>query len=178
MHSILLDILFADKRWKKIPRLAARLQEAADATFAHLPKTLRMPCEVTVLLTDDAAIRKLNRDFRGKDLPTNVLSFPQFKLRQLTKKGKAGPPVFMGDLALGYQYMVHECKIEHKILINHALHLLIHGILHLFGYDHGTGAGAVRMEGLETKIMAKLGLPAPYAPQLKEPKARQAGPAR
>ena len=78
----------------------------------------------------------------------------------------------MGDIVLGYQYIVAEAKKDNKILINHLSHLLIHGILHLFGYDHISGPEAVSMERLETKIMAGLGLPDPYAPRTKERKAR------
>jgi probable rRNA maturation factor len=172
-RKYVLIIQIDDIRWRRIPRLQLRLQKAAATTFAHLSKTVRFPCSLTVLLTNDRAMRRLNRNFRGVAKPTNVLSFPQFTPRQLTKMGKNGGRHYVGDIALGYQYIVGECKKNNKILINHATHLLIHGILHLFGYDHLTETEAVRMEQLERRILAGLGLPDPYVPQPKEPKARK-----
>ncbi len=162
--KITLDISIENAGWKKIPKLNARLLKTAQAVFDHLPERFRFPFMVTVLLTGDAAMRKLNRDFRGMDRPTNVLSFPQFAPRQLPKKGQKGEVTYLGDIALGYQYIVGETKKNNKMLINHNCHLLIHGILHLFGYDHHSSTGAVRMERLEKRIMASLGLPDPYAP--------------
>ena len=172
MTRLVLDILIDDERWQRITRLRPRLKNAAEVAFMNLPKTLRIFCDLTVLLTDDASIRRLNRDFRGIDKPTNVLSFPQYTATQLTKKVKTGWVMHAGDIALGYQYVVGEAKRDNKILINHTIHLLIHGLLHNFGYDHRSGAGAARMERLEKKIMATLGLPDPYVSQPKEPKAR------
>jgi len=158
--------------WKKIPRLQARLQLAAAATHAHLPKKLQMPFTATVLLAGDARIRRLNRDFRGIDKPTNVLSFPQFDPAQLPKFGKFRAPVELGDIALAYPYSSKEARQNNKLLINHTIHLVIHGLLHLFGYDHIVDDDADKMERLESKIMESLGLPDPYrvlkAPQRKK----------
>jgi probable rRNA maturation factor len=166
--------------WKRIPRLRSHLQKAAEATWAHLPARFQLPCEVGVLLTGDAGMRRLNRDFRGIDKPTNVLSFPEFGGKELSKLASYPPraptrgghdaaskidctyPIFIGDIALGYQYIVVEAKKDHKILKNHLSHLMIHGILHLFGYDHIHDKDASRMERLEKKIMVSLGLPDPY----------------
>ena len=106
---------------------------------------------VTLLLTNDGAIRRLNRDFRGIDRPTNVLSFPQWTPRQLSKIGKKGEIVPLGDIVIAYQYVVAEAKKDHKILINHVTHLLIHGLLHLFGYDHTSDTEAGKMERLEKR---------------------------
>ncbi len=157
-----LDLQFTDRRWRRIPKLRARLEKAAAVTLAHLPKNLRFPCTATLLLADDKTIRQLNRDFRGFDRPTNVLSFPQFAPRELTKKGKKREPVTLGDVVIAYQYVVAEAEKDRKPLINHVTHLLIHGLLHLFGYDHAADAEADSMERLEKRIMAKLGLPDPY----------------
>jgi probable rRNA maturation factor len=157
-----LDISIDAAGWRKIPGLRTRLELATDATFAALPKNLRFPCAAALLLTTDAAVRRLNRDFRGMDKPTNVLSFPQWEAAQLTKKGKARGLVTLGDIVIAYQYVVLEARKDHKILINHTTHLLIHGLLHLFGYNHELDAEAYRMERLEKKIMAGLGLPDPY----------------
>ena len=162
--SPILDIQIADKRWGKIPHLRQKLEAAAQATFAHLPKKFRFPCSVTLLLTDDRKIQRLNRDFRGFDKPTNVLSFPQFAPDALPKKGRNRAQIPMGDVIIAYQYMVVEAKKDNKLLINHVIHLMIHGLLHLFGYAHDFEKQAVQMEGLEKRIMKKLGLPDPYQP--------------
>ncbi len=162
MKRTCLDISFADRRWRKIPKLEASLEKAVRELLKHLPAKLRLPYTATVLLTNDVAIRKLNHDFRGMDKPTNVLSFPQYEPRRLPKMGKSKEPIYIGDVALAYQYIVGEAKNSNKILINHIIHLVIHGLLHLLGYDHQTDKDATRMEGLETKIMSALDLPGPY----------------
>ncbi|MFY9287838.1 MAG: rRNA maturation RNase YbeY [Alphaproteobacteria bacterium] len=158
----LLEISIATQGWKKIPHLSERLNKAAALTLKHLPKKFQHPCKVNLLLTSDAAIRRLNRDFRGFDKPTNVLSFPQFTPAQLTKMGKIRGGIELGDIAISYQYVVDEAKKDHKILINHLIHLMIHGLLHLFSYDHLSNSEAEKMERLERRIMSKLGLPDPY----------------
>jgi probable rRNA maturation factor len=170
-HPVIMDFHIEDPRWRHIPHICAKLEAAAVSTLQQLPKALRFPCTVTLLLTKDTGIKRLNRDFRGIDKPTNVLSFPQFRPEELPKIGRNGEPVHIGDIAISYQYIVAEAENDHKILINHVVHLLIHGILHLFGYDHMAGAEAIRMERLEKKVMAGLGLPDPYAPPGKAPKA-------
>jgi len=158
-----IDVIFSDSRWKKIPKLKSRLAAAVVATQTLLPKKLVLLSSVTLVLTNDRAVCKLNRDFRGIDKPTNVLSFPQFEPRHIGKFRKAKEPVHIGDIILAYQYVVAESKKDHKILINHVTHLFIHGFLHLLGYDHVTEAEAGRMERLEQKIMDRLKLPDPYA---------------
>jgi probable rRNA maturation factor len=172
MPEITLEIIIADKRWQRIPKLRAKLLKATREISSYLPKHLRFPCSMTLLLTSDAEMRRLNRDFRGMDKPTNVLSFPHFTHRQLTKMGKKKGRKYAGDIALGHQYIVAEVQETNKILINHTIHLLIHGILHILGYDHQSSAGASKMETLEKKVMSGLDLPDPYAPQTKERKAR------
>ena len=149
--------------WKRIPGLETRLQKAAHAALTHLPKKFSFPATATVLLTGNAKIRQLNHDFRGMNKPTNVLSFPQYEPAQLARLGGKKDTIELGDIALGYQYIVAEAKKDHKLLINHLTHLILHGLLHLFGYDHMTMVDAEHMEKLERKIMASLGLPDPYA---------------
>jgi len=180
MVSPILTIRQTSLRWSRIPRLQKRLEAAMQVTRDHLPKTLHFPISVTLLLTTNATIRRLNRDFRGMDKPTNVLSFPQYEPADLRRLKGSKTPAEIGDIAIAYQYMVAEAKKDHKILINHITHLFIHGLLHLFGYDHILDPDAVRMERLETKIMAALDLPDPYATaQIMEPKRkRKAAPKR
>ncbi len=152
--------------WKKVRGLTKRLNAAAALTLSCLPDDL-LPAargaEATLLLTTDKAVQTLNRDYRGKDKPTNVLSFPQFERRELVKLGKKGVGgLYVGDIAVAYQFTAKEAKAEGKLLSDHVTHLMIHGLLHLFGYDHLTSRQAARMERLEKEIMATLGLPDPY----------------
>ena len=106
--------------------------------------------KVTVLLTDDVRVRTLNREFRGKDKPTNVLSFP------------GAEPPYLGDIAIAYQTVVKEARAQAKSFAAHAAHLTVHGILHLLDYDHEGDAAAKIMETLEIQILAKLGMSDPY----------------
>lgn len=160
--QILIELQITCPSWRKIPRLRSRIQTAAQAALDLLPKKLQKPASATVLLAGNAKIRQLNKDFRGIDKATNVLSFPQFSPQELTKVLNGVQPTELGDIALAYQYVVSEAKSEDKILINHITHLIVHGILHLFGYDHLCERDAVRMETLEVEIMKSLGLPNPY----------------
>jgi probable rRNA maturation factor len=114
--------------------------------------------EVSVLLTGDAAIRELNRSWRGKDSPTNVLSFPS---GDETAPGP-GLPVFLGDLALALETVLREAGAEGKRPADHLVHLLVHGTLHLLGWDHEDDAEAEIMEAREVAILAGLGVADPY----------------
>lgn len=119
--------------------------------------------EVSLLLADDAAIAALNRDFRGKDRPTNVLSFPP---------GAGAPAVdkqFLGDIALAAETILAEAKIQGKTPEDHAAHLVVHGFLHLLGYDHEIESEAEAMEARERAILAELGIADPYGPAHEEP---------
>ncbi|MDD3288141.1 MAG: rRNA maturation RNase YbeY [Alphaproteobacteria bacterium] len=167
------EISVAYKAWRKERAALSSLQKAAAATLEHLPVPLRKSaknCQFTLLLTSNAAVKKLNAEWRKKNKPTNVLSFPHFTRPQLLKeKG----PLYIGDIAIAHQYVVAEAKKEHKPLSNHVTHLMIHGILHIFGYDHISATAANKMEKLEKKIMAFLGLPDPYEPYAKTAKAKK-----
>ena len=158
-----LDFQIELASWRRIPKLRARLLEAARVTAAHLPKKFAFPFTATLLLTGNARVRRLNHDFRGMDKPTNVLSFPHYPPQLLPKAGKHKGVVELGDIALAYQYVVSESKKEHKMLINHVTHLVIHGLLHLFGYNHELDHEAESMERLEIRIMKALGHSDPYA---------------
>lgn len=171
MSKNIITINQTSANWNRVEGLRPRLALAAKVTQEHLPKKLRFPISATLLLTTDAHIRRLNRDFRGMDKATNVLSFPQNEPADLHRFKASKQAIEMGDIAIAYQYIVVEAKKNHKILINHITHLFIHGLLHLFGYDHILDPEAGQMERLETKIMAALDLPDPYATAQKmEPK--------
>jgi probable rRNA maturation factor len=116
--------------------------------------------ELGITFADDAEVRRLNRDWRGQDRPTNVLSFA-------LAEGEATPgpgPRMLGDVVLALQTVEAEAEAEGKRVADHAAHLVVHGILHLLGYDHSSEADALRMEGLEARILASFGIADPYAP--------------
>lgn len=135
--------------WRRRLPLASRLvKRAAEAALAAEGEE----GEIAFLLTDDARMQALNRDHRGKDAPTNVLSFPA-----------AGPDeAFLGDIALGLETLEREAGEQGKSLEDHLTHLVVHGVLHLLGYDHMEADEAEAMEGLETRILTGLGVSDPY----------------
>ncbi|MBL0372670.1 rRNA maturation RNase YbeY [Rhizobium sp. KVB221] len=118
---------------------------------------LKQPVEISLVFTDDEDIRGINAEWRGQDKPTNVLSFPAFPL---TPGGKPGP--MLGDIILAEETLRREALDLGKSFDDHLTHLLVHGFLHLFGYDHMTDEEAEVMEGLEIRILAELGLENPY----------------
>jgi probable rRNA maturation factor len=150
-----LDLIEACPAWgEAIPEIEAICRTAAAAALAAAAP--RGEHELSVLLADDAAVRALNRDWRGKDLPTNVLSFPA------GAPVAEGAPILLGDVALAFETVAHEAEAQGKALPDHLRHLLVHGVLHLLGHDHEIEAEAERMEGLERRILAGLGVADPY----------------
>jgi probable rRNA maturation factor len=141
-----ITLLIQDPKWRSHRGLQARLKTAAEAAR----KAAKLKGGFTILLTGDEALRALNRDFRGKDKPTNVLSFPS--------EGS-----YRGDIAIAYGVTAAEAKAAGKRVTDHAIHLAVHGVLHLAGYDHEAPADAKVMEPLEVKILARLGIADPYA---------------
>ena len=117
--------------------------------------------EVAVMLTDDAGIRTLNKNWRGIDKPTNVLSFPALQPERTRDDDDA--PRMLGDIAIAYETTRNEADTEHKPFDHHLSHLAVHGFLHLIGYDHENDDDAEVMEDLERDILAQLGIPDPYA---------------
>lgn len=114
--------------------------------------------EVSLLFADDASVRRLNRDWRGKDTPTNVLSFEADE-----EEGPATGPRLLGDIVLAFETVMREAREQHKRPEDHTRHLLAHGFLHLLGYDHQDAAEAERMEAHESAALARLGVADPYA---------------
>ena len=144
----MIDIEVEDDAWSLVGDIEALVTRAADAALAG-----ERGRAVTVLLTDDETVRELNDRFRGKDKPTNVLSFPAIE----------NPEGFIGDIALAYGVCAREAADQGKPLADHLQHLVAHGVLHLVGYDHQTDAEAEAMEALEREILSGLGVPDPYA---------------
>jgi probable rRNA maturation factor len=118
---------------------------------------------VSLLFTSDAEVHALNREWRGRDKPTNVLSFPMLERGELAALGLDGPPAMLGDIALAHETCAREAAEKGVPLEHHAAHLLVHGLLHLAGHDHvESDTEAEAMEALETAILAKLGIADPY----------------
>jgi probable rRNA maturation factor len=141
-----ITLLVEDPKWRKHRGLAARLEQAADAAR----RASRLKGDFTLLLSNDRKLRALNRTFRDKDKPTNVLSFP-------------GGDGYAGDIAIAYGVASKEAKSAGKSLADHAIHLVVHGVLHLAGHDHMKAKQAKAMEGLEVKILERMGIADPYA---------------
>ena len=118
------------------------------------------------MLGNDSAIKALNRDWRGKNAATNVLSFPAAPASHAAKGGKSARPTpYIGDIVIAYQTTAREAAAEGKPFSHHLAHLAIHGFLHLLGYDHENDRDAEKMERLERRILGRLAVPDPYAPR-------------
>jgi probable rRNA maturation factor len=118
---------------------------------------------VSLLFTSDDEVQTLNREWRGRDKPTNVLSFPMLERAELAQLAADGPPVMLGDIALAHQTCAREAADKGISLEHHAAHLIVHGLLHLAGHDHvDNDTQAEAMEALETAILAKMAIPDPY----------------
>lgn len=152
-----LDTAVADERWSVLGDVEALARRSVEAAFAVACSPLEAPVVIGLLLADDAAIRELNRAWRGQDKPTNVLSFPA----PAQPSGGAGPRV-LGDIALAYETVVREARQEAKVLADHVAHLLVHGTLHLLGRDHQGNEEADAMEALEIRALAGIGIANPY----------------
>lgn len=141
----------------------ALVTRAAAAAAGEEPLLAKARLVTSVLFTDDAEIHALNREWRGRDKPTNVLSFPMLEADALAALAPEGPPVMLGDIALAHETCAREAAEKGTSLANHAAHLIVHGLLHLAGHDHvDSDAQAEAMEALETRILAKLGIADPY----------------
>lgn len=163
MPELDLQISVEEGNWPGEAALAAVAERVLGQAAAQLAKAEKqpfppMPVEVSLVFTDDASIRTINQEWRGQDKPTNVLSFPAYPL---VPGGKPGP--MLGDIILARETLEREAVELGKPFDDHMSHLLVHGFLHLFGYDHLETEDAERMEALETRILADLGIPDPYA---------------
>lgn len=142
------------------PDLAERAAEAAQVVA---PELANQRLTASLLFTVDEEIHTLNREWRSKDQPTNVLSFPMLTREELLSLKPDGGPEMLGDIALAYETCVREAAEKGISVADHAAHLIIHGLLHLAGYDHAhTDAEAEAMEQLEINALAIMGLRSPY----------------
>ena len=141
----------------------ALAQRAAQAAASVEPALANPRLESSMLFTSDAEVHELNRDWREKDKPTNVLSFPMLERDELVALPSDGPPVLLGDIALAHETCAREAGEKNATLEDHATHLVIHGLLHLAGLDHEISTkDAEEMEALEVKALAQLGIADPY----------------
>jgi probable rRNA maturation factor len=145
-----IDIVRNSRLWDKEPRAEKIIRRSIAEAHREASSG---GGEIAIVLTDDSEIRTLNRKWRRKDKPTNVLSFP----------APAGSEPHLGDIVIAYQTVAREALAQKKPLADHLAHLALHGYLHLLGYDHDSDRKAKAMERLETLILARLGISDPYA---------------
>lgn len=157
-----LDIAI-EARWPAGHDWAALAQRAADAAAKVAPELASPRLSVSMVFADDGEVHVLNREWRGKDKPTNVLSFPMLEREDLLALAPDGPPELLGDIALALETCAREAAEKGVPLEAHAAHLIVHGLLHLAGLDHELSeADARAMEALEIKALALLGIADPY----------------
>ena len=162
-----IELNITEDRWAELD-LVSLTKAACDTCLVHLGLEPEA-CEISVLAGDDAAIANLNSEFRGKPQPTNVLSWPAQSLEPAEEGEAPTAPqsdpfgeIELGDIALAYETCAREAAEAGKPLADHVTHLIVHGLLHLLGYDHIRDVDATLMEGLEITILGKLGLDDPY----------------
>jgi probable rRNA maturation factor len=165
MPQLDIQISVEEGDWPSEETLQTLAERVLGTAATYLHKVAGQPFpevapELSLVFTDDASIREINAEWRSQDKPTNVLSFPAFPLQP---GGKPGP--MLGDIIIARETVEREAVELEKSFDDHLTHLMVHGFLHLFGYDHMNNAEAETMEGLETRILANLGLSDPYAGQ-------------
>jgi probable rRNA maturation factor len=159
-----IDVRSSCAGWgRACPAAESLARDAAEAALAHGMAASGRPRETAVELginlVDAAEQQRLNRDYRGHDVPTNVLAFSAL---ETSVPVPPGAPVLLGDVVLALEIVAREAAEQDKPFADHLRHLVVHGVLHLLGYDHLTQAEAAIMEPLEKSILAELGVPDPY----------------
>lgn len=154
---ITIDVTVQSGDWPAAAALRRLARSAVDAASAGVG-SLEGIAELSVVFSSDAHVRTLNAGWRGKDKPTNVLSFPAFPYR----RGEQLPPM-LGDIVLAVETVRREAALEGKAFEHHLTHLMVHGFLHLLDFDHETEPEAEEMEALERRVLAALAIPDPYA---------------
>jgi probable rRNA maturation factor len=156
-----IDIHVDGPCWRNVAKIKSMLRRAVAEAAATLPRSApsTSDAELAIVLTDDSAIRLLNRQWRGVDTATNVLSFPAQTLRAQSLRGQ---PHLLGDIVLAHETIRREAAAEDKPFLHHLAHLAVHGFLHLAGYDHVRDRDAEAMQQAERKILRRLDVPDPY----------------
>ncbi len=154
------------RQWPKMRGLKSKLHKAIPHILALPPlwpgKKWPKQTEISLVLGNAKIVQALNKTYRGKDKPTNVLSFPFWQKSQKTLINKGQKSFYAGDVVLAYEVVLQEHMQEQKTLLAHSVHLLLHGILHLLGYDHKTERQARLMQRHEIALLAGLGFANPY----------------
>jgi len=161
LAGLKIDVLVDSEQWKRAATAKAVIRRALRQAATTLSTKT---AELAIVLTDDAAMRRLNRNWRGVDAPTNVLSFATKNPGDQPDQRLGSPLVgnHLGDIVLAYETVKREARREGKPFDHHLAHLVVHGFLHLIGYDHGNDAQAHRMETTERAILRDLAVPDPY----------------
>lgn len=173
LPGLLPEVLVEASAWTDALPDAVRLVKAAAAAAwtAAAPDAFEPAppdaASLTLVLADDATVHRLNRDFRGKDAPTNVLSFATLD-DETAPPPPPGEPLFLGDVLLAFETVAREAEAEGKPLDHHLFHLAVHGVLHLLGHDHEAEDDAAEMERLEVSVLSAHGIPDPYAEDQQE----------
>lgn len=158
--------LEADEEWDSSRSWDLLVRRAAEAAIAEsaFPRlaTSERAVEISVLLTGDHKVRELNAEYRGKDKPTNVLSFPMADRQDLGRTTVAAPELLLGDIILARGVCEAEATDKGVTVEQHATHLIVHGTLHLLGYDHDDESEAADMEAREIRALGRLGIANPY----------------
>ena len=151
----------SSKPWEPLVRKATEAA-IAESAFPDLSRASRK-VELSVRLSNDAEVRALNAHWRGKDKPTNVLSFPMSEDYELESADEDGPSLMLGDIILARGVCEAEAAQNGVPVEDHAAHLVVHGTLHLLGYDHQSDGDAADMEAREVRALARIGISDPYA---------------
>ena len=156
--------LFEDSRWQeKLPRLKQKIRKAVKLVLAEEVPAVDCEVELSVVLADDEFVWGLNKQYRGKDKPTNVLSFANFEtIAQIEQTARAGLPVHLGDMVFAYETIAREAIEQGKTLESHLVHMVVHSALHMLGYNHLEDSEAEIMEAKEITFLVSLGIANPY----------------
>lgn len=157
--NVVIEVATPSARWKRVPAAERQARAAARAALAGAAAARRLgraKAELSLVLADDGMVRRLNRRWRGRDRATNVLSFPA------AADVPPGAPRLLGDVVLAFETVAREAAAQGKPFSDHLAHLVAHGVLHLVGFDHEEDGEARRMETLERRVLARIGIPDPY----------------
>lgn len=171
--QIELDINTEDERWNSYLRGKTtwgqsnldEIEEIIDETLSWFSNIYALSrVEISILLADDVELQRLNKQFRDKDQPTNVLSFPELNLKpgDILEFSPKGDYIFLGDIAMSYDTIQREAEDRGITFHDHVLHLFVHSLLHLLGFDHTNDQDAERMEHIEIEILSLFGIESPY----------------
>jgi probable rRNA maturation factor len=164
--SACIDVIISENAWEyKCADLAGLCERAAIAGISavcEINKLLKLEgAEVAIMLSNNSHVQDLNRDYRDIDKPTNVLSFASFDADELVKMPE-GADIILGDIVVAYETVVSEAEEEGKVLEDHLVHMIVHGVLHLLGFDHQSDEEARQMESLEIDVLDRMGIFNPY----------------